>query len=274
MPKTSICLLTFIFFINLCSAQEPGRPNELDKLYTPLGNQVNTSSGKKSSSSSSFDGTGTFIKINPALLLRNTWAVGVEQYLGDYISLQANIGYQYGRDYISEFSAYMSLNPFDKKSSSIELPNIYSIGAFHSGGLFLAAAAKVVFNPGDYGSLYGEFGVRRNSTSIMVNQQTASGHYMDYYIKGNNYVNLQHTMFYLNYGYQFITEGRIKTSHELYLGFGANATSYNVFESNKIQVDRYGYGFLSEVENHYATGRRENHWNMTFLAGYVFGIGF
>src|ERR1700741_5381486 len=169
--KHRLCILLFLFQITLISiAQEkeikPGKPNELDKLYTPDKNSSTPSNG--STSSGSWAGKANFAKFNFGLLARSTCAFFYERKITDGISLQGGLGYVYGSDKAQVFLTDGESIYLNDTKSSISLGTIIYHGTFKSGGPFLSAAVRFYYsglysnwfyNSGDRSS-YLELGMR------------------------------------------------------------------------------------------------------------------
>jgi hypothetical protein len=279
-----------LFLFLLCTgavAQEvsPGQPNELDRNYVPDKNSVFNSDGKRNEDAGPVE-IKNAILFNPTLLSRSIVALFYERWLGSQTSLKAGGGICFNQDFIysTAFDAGIeSSGILSDPISTVSLATIMSRGQF--------------VGP----SLYGSFSVKRSwdgyatewNPYLELNCQASNGafkistyedSYYDYdnfnnysgpLIAGNPLVNVRTVSFNLMYGSRYITAGRVKTSHEFFLGIGAKLGTYDSFHSEEIKVEDPSYpGHYQNVQVEMKGSIRENVWSPSFLMGYIFGIGF
>ncbi|MDP2385864.1 MAG: hypothetical protein Q8M29_05815 [Bacteroidota bacterium] len=276
--RLQIILLFFLFtIVGLAQEKEikPGKPNELDKQYTPDKNSSSVSNG--SSSGGTWAGKSNFVKFNFALLARSTFAVFYERKITDGISLQGGLGYCYNKDKAQIlFSDGESIYLSDNKSS-IQLSEIMYKGTFkHGANPFLSASVRFSYN-GLYSGWGGYMNEDRNSY-IELGMRYYSHHYNLTSLNNNDYekvsggsnLGIRNTCYMITWGYQIETDSKLVTSHEFYTGFGIRRSNYNEFISSQTQDPITS----ATIITHTKSSVRETAVSPIVTIGYVLGFGF
>ena len=153
-------------------------------------------------------------------------------------------------------------------------------GRFVSGGnLFTAASVRFFYENyytsyESFNSGYFEIGLKFYSNNIRVDDNTSA-----YYLNNNNYnlttgglVTIRNAMYQITYGYELYTRGKVKTTHDFYIGLGVRNTSYNLFKLEDMYLtNQQGQSQLVAVN--VKSTQRESTVLPAFMLGYVFGFG-
>jgi hypothetical protein len=284
-PRFSVkCCLTTVILIKavFLSAQvqpvTPGSPNDLDNKFTPAKSTVfNASDSYSSGSGSGGESFKNVIKNNISLWPRGIAAFGYERFLTDEISMEGWLGVAYKKDQI--FTAFGSAadESFGDSQSDIRLEPIYNCGKQTGSSLYYGASVKFhysgwwYFTDVDFAFL--ELGVRSYSNKLNIASFSSNSNY-NYYnapIVGSAAVKVQHINYILNYGIRLTTEGKIKTSHEFYVGAGIRSSTYDSFTRTENQ-NNYPYPNSPDTYSKNGTQARETFF--MFLVGYELGFGF
>jgi hypothetical protein len=249
-----------------------GPVNELDNTYTPPKNSLYDENSKKNDqyNSSSVD-FNNVIKFNPFLLPRSTFALGYERKLVGNLTGTVFLGYNYKRDWIQTMGSLVASGESDLLSSSsseIGLASMLGSGIYKNGGLFSSIALRLYTEDSPFDGSYFEFQARFNNYTIDLGSASSDIGYQ--FLPGTvTDVKIKNTSGYLIWGSQFYSSGKIKTTHDFYTGIGVRSTSYDVFSYNSVSdSDGSSANFLQN------TGNRENALGLSFIMGYIFGIGF
>jgi hypothetical protein len=250
----------------------PG-PNELDKLYTPGKNAIFNGAGSDKGSPDNSSGftIHNSVKVNPTFFLRNTMALFYERWFGPLFSLQLGLGYLYDIDQIFALTADVGMDLYDY-SSDVSLSTIMESGTKTNGpSLYKSLATRFYFN--NYysnGNSYIELSARHSSINMEIRNNA---------FIGKPLVSVKSYSFILAYGYQFVTNGKLKTTHDFYGGAGARRTSFDSFEQKYYTIyNNSGYNYYNNYDEtvyYYAkTGMREAMLSPVVVFGYCFGFGF
>ena len=264
-----LCLVSGIL-----SAQEtPGTPNELDKLFVPDKNSIFNSSGKTGDDNSnpSID-VKNVISFNPIMLPRGIAAFYYQRRLNDQISLQGGLGSCFNKDRILSFVSGITddfANNNSNTQSTLLLNRIMQSADFSSTSLFASFSLRLNWTSyyWDY-TPYFEINTRYYSNKLKLSQLSDGGSAEQ--IEGTPDVTIKNICFNLIYGFQYLTEGKIKTSHDFYFGMGMRSTSYDKFSSSTVQTP----GNYSSYTLYTETSARATSFAPSFIMGYAFGIGF
>ena len=255
---------------------KPGKPNDLDKLYTPDKNSASPSNGS-SSSGSTYGEKKNFVKFNFALLARSTCGFFYERKITDWFSVQGGLGFCFGKDYAQYLATEGEIFTLSPSNSKISLEKIQNNGTFLSGvtnNPFLSGAVRFSFD-GLYSSWYGnddrksylELSVRyyKHHYSLTTLPYNNPG---DKIIGGED-LSVKNTCYMLTWGSQIETDSKLVTSHEFYVGAGIRRSTYNIFTS----TDPYN-SFSSSNTTYTNTLMEETIATPMFTIGYVLGFGF
>jgi hypothetical protein len=268
MKQITILLTTaaIIFSLSISAQNEPGKPNQLDERFTPpsnsiLGNQ--SSSGSSSFSSGSTMDIKNNFKFNPILFSRNITAIFYERFILEELSFTGGLGYCYGKDRMVEIGTLIDLDIMENSTSRLSLENMMSNGKFIKGGnYFTSLGVRIYWDTYDNN----RFGYLELNTRYYKNKLSLSNIYE---LQSTTNVEVINTTYNMIYGTQFHTDGKIKTVHDFYCGFGIRGSSYNIFEY-KTFFDAHG----SEINRLVKTQEKEKVFSPIFLIGYAFGFGF
>lgn len=277
----------FVFTVAFCvallnaTAQEKGGiPNDLDKQFTPGKNALfGESSNSSSSDGEIYADFKNSIKWNITLLGRSTFAMFYERALSDQISMEFGIGTNYSKDRIFEALGGGDFY-FDQSNNYNEMgfDEYLRRANFTSSSIFLSAQAKFYlggwYNESSvFDGSYFAIGTRFNpyKFELYSDPYDPNYSYSDAAIQGSKTSKLKTTSIYMLWGWQGYTSGKLKTTHDLYTGFGFRTTKYETFTRNE-GLDPYGY---STGSPYYTKSAKEaSAFGMTFLIGYAFGFGF
>ncbi|MFL5753197.1 MAG: hypothetical protein ACJ76F_07315 [Bacteroidia bacterium] len=276
-------LYLILFFLSLAlfsfsQEEKPGKPNDLDKQYTPDKNSILGSS--KASSSNSGGGSGgdiqNIVKFNFALLARSTFAVFYERRIVEGFSVQGGVGYCYNKDRAQYFLSQGEDIPLSETSTSLSMGRIIKNGSYKPGfNPFMAVAIRFHFTGlysygyygggGDARNSYFELGARLNVNRYDVSRMNTANEK----IIGDTKVNIRNMCYTMTYGYLFETDTKLVTTHEFYTGFGIRKSTYDKFSSEQVNSPLGGYSL-----QHTKTGGKESLFTPMFMVGYVLGFGF
>lgn len=260
-----------IFTLLVCSSslllnaqeEQPGLPNDLDKMFVPDKNSIfNSEKNDEDGSDYLLVDVKNIIKFNPAMLPRSIAAFYYERRLSEQFSLQGGLGICFNKDRvmgsIADDWAYGS-----DGNSSVRLALIMQYGLYNEPSLFASIAVKLHWeNPHSWNAMpYFEMSTRYYENKLKVSKIGYGT--MD----GSPIVTVRNVSYTLVYGRQYLTEGKIRTSHDFYVGIGMKTVSFDRFISTEIVSPPYG-------TLHTKTAERTKIPSALIVAGYVFGIGF
>jgi hypothetical protein len=273
--RVLLLLLSFSPFCFYSQEEKPGKPNELDKQYTPDKNSI-LGSGKASSSHSSGGGSGAdvenVVKFNFGLLARSTFAVFYERRIVEGFSVQGGIGYVYNKDKAQYFLSEGETIPLSETNTSLSLAKINKYGSYGGFNPFLSGSVRFHFsglysnwyyNGNDDRRNYFELAARFYTNHYDVGTLTSNER-----INGANSVAVRNTCYMMNYGFSFETDTKLVTTHEFYTGFGIRKSVYDKFTAN--QIANSGNGYITE----HTKGGKESLFTPMIMMGYVLGFGF
>lgn len=263
---------------------QPGQPNELDKQYAPGGTSAFSSTGDNGPSASSSPNKSSepdfknVVKNNIGLWPRSIAAFGYERFLTEDISAEGWLGTAYKRDGIFAFigSDISSTSSNVTQQNIVSLKNIYKYGKSNGIALYLGASVKFHFTGWNYywgdNTSYLELGMRTYGNKLDISSlgSVNNGSGVTTEFSGDTDVNVRQVNYLVNYGYRFTTDGKVKTSHELYMGIGLRNVSYDAYEQQEIYnswLGNYEYKYIK-------TGVRLSSSMPLFVMGYILGFGF
>ena len=266
------CTILLLFFSAVIYSQEikPGKPNELDNIYSP---DKTSSKPILNAQSSGIPSKSNFMKFNFGLLARSSFAMHYERKFNDVVSLVGGLGYNYNKDKIQSFAADGDLFIVDNSKSTISLGQIITNSVYDSGpNLFASAAIKLSYD-GLFTS-WNDEEERRNFVQLewrrsSVNMNLTDINRYNEQIGYGNDLTIKSTCYLLNWGYQFTAGKNVITSHEFSLGFGIRKTNYNVFTST-VAYDPFGQSYTV----HQKTSGTETATSPMVTLGYILGFGF
>ena len=269
--KTYFFIYCLIFSIDNFSQEiKPGKPNELDNIYSP---DKTASKPIVNAQSSVTLSKSNFIKFNFGLLTRSTFALHYERKLNDVVSFSGGLGYNYNIDKIQSASSEGDFLIVDNYKSTVSLSQILINGVYDSGpNLFASASVKFsydgLFTAWNYDEERRNFiqlEWRNSSVNLDLNDLNSETEK----VSNGNDLTIKSTCYLLNWGYQFTAGKSLITSHEFSFGFGIRKTTYNVFTSTQA-YDPFGQTYNL---NQKTSGTETATTPMVTIA-YVLGFGF
>ncbi len=295
--KHTTTLVLLLLTATLSIAQEKtGVPNTLDAQYTPAGSGVLTYDKlkqKKENSRNDDDYPGNIIKFTPTLLLRSVAAIQYERNIAEGFSLCASIGYSYNYDKIN-VTYFTGEDPIQINEPKLEykevrakeiLPNIlFATGKPHFGFGFKFFSTNDDNRFGYYQLNYDRWGYDATLDFTKMpflydnaNAQNISNGapQLPYKAIGSVPLNFTFNSFTLRYGYQIITNTKLKTSHEFYIALGGKLTGYDIVLEDYNPQPAFGSSNanLGYIPINYSS-RRIREFNVFADVGYAFGFGF
>jgi hypothetical protein len=264
---------TLIYILLLCSsslllkAQEPlpGQPNDLDKIYVPDKGSIFSSDAKKDDKSSySVGDVKHIIKLNLTMFPRSIAAVYYERRFTDQVALQGGLGLTFDKDRIMGATSGIA-DDFSNNESAIKLSEMMEYGVSNGNGLFASLSFRLNWDSYYYWDVipYFEVNTRYYSNKLNINK-------LEYgTIDGSASVKIKNISYNLIYGVEFLTEGKIRTAHDFYMGIGLRNTSYDKFTSVQSQ-NSTGPDYPIYTK----TSQRTKSYAPMFIMGYALGIGF
>ena len=276
-------LLAFLLASLCVFAQDnPLEKNEQDKIYTPDKNSIfsNGATGSSDNSSHPESEIHNAIKFNPTLLLlRNITAFYYERSITNGLTVQGGFGVCNNSDKIMQVGVAGDIL-LSQPKSTIRPDEIMSKGRFLSGTMVSASLRIYYSNYYNYyesfNSGYFEVGLRAYSNKFTLDNNVpviynGNSSYPLYPYTTGGTVLFNNTLFFFNYGYELCTSGKIKTTHDFYIGFGIKSTSFDKFIPQQEYIpDQQGQQQLVYVNVKYG---RESFMMPAILFGYVFGFG-
>ena len=278
-------LIFFSLFLSALSYSFAQNSNDLDKQYTPdkssiFNNEGSSSSQGKNKNTNDVD-ISNAIKFNFGLLVRNTAGLYWERKVSDRFTIQPGIGLCYGKDKLmQEIGGSMDMTPQNQRTNTVPFGSLLSQGNLTGVNIFTSLACRIYFGNYYYGGEtfqggYLEINVRYSSMNVDIptTGSSATNGYAGgapYYIPGLPTVNFRTVSYYLTYGYQLCTTGKIKTTHDFYFGFGFRSVKYDsyILENTSNQyTGTADYTYIS-------SGTRATALIPSLVAGYVLGFGF
>ncbi len=276
--RIKVIIFVVLFgFLNsgLKSQNAPGLPNDQDKNYVPDKTSIFNSDGKNGTKERTSNNSEIhdLIELNPFMLARNIFALQYEHKFGDMFGVQGGLGYCYGKDYMQTIIPTWE----DNGGSNIDDATLLTKGVYKGSSLYLSLAARLYFNSynrysGDENTGYLEMGIRHYKNSMLMSDSTAitTGGGQGGYIHGAPTADIVTNLYYLNYGYHFATDGKIRTTHHFYFGFGIRNSTYNQFDSYQAYNNSSGNSSTYYV----MTPVTKTSVNFVVQCGYELGIAF
>ncbi|MEQ1733929.1 MAG: hypothetical protein ABL940_09655 [Bacteroidia bacterium] len=288
--KHTTTLLLLLLTATLSIAQEKtGVPNTLDAQYTPAGSGVLTyNKQKKASNKSDSDYPGNIIKFTPTLLARSLMAVQYERKIGNQVSLCGSFGYSYNNDIVFTEMSTNGEPLFEKELGSDEI-RIKTLVAntkytaskphFGLGVKFLneleenRAGGYIQINYDHWG-----YNAVLDYTKAPYNYHsgisTSSPTSPKFNVVGTLPLNFSFSTITLRYGFQIITDTKLKTSHEFYFSFGGKLTKFDAVTETLDPNSLNNYTPIPTPYKLTYTARRVNQFSVYADIGYAFGFGF
>ncbi len=259
----------FLLFLLLSShfAFAQVNSNELDNLYTPSNSSVLNSANSSSSSSYSTDRPSYCFKISPFIIARGIASLQFEKKVNDFFALKAGLGYNFANDMFLRIGLSGPYST-DTEESSIYLSTIFDeTDVIRKSSVYLSASAKFYFEGGswytasltdlifsslDWDESYIELNFRYQRNSFVLPA-------LSFNLAADQPYSFNNNMFNFIYGHSYSTSGKVKTTHEVYTGFGLRFLNYKNFEYNGV------YNVLTEKSGQF--------FSPSILLGYNFGIG-
>ena len=276
----------FIFFslfsLSAFAQENPLEKNEQDKIYTPDKNSIFFHGGNNSSDRTIDESEiHNAIKFNPGLLVRSTAAIFYERNITNGITFSGGLGSCYNLDRVMALGVTAEFNLSDPQST-LPLATILTPGYAQyvkGGNIFMAASFRFYYENyytsyESFNSGYFEIGLRYYTNHMNVDDNTSS-----YYTNNYNYglttggvVAIRNAVYQISYGYELYTSGKVKTTHDFYIGVGIRNTSYNLFtQEERYLVNQYSQAQLVPIS--VMSSQRESALMPAFVFGYVFGFG-
>jgi hypothetical protein len=256
----------------LAQKKELSPVNALDDMYTPRGSifqQVKASPGK----SREREEISYAIKFMPVDLFRgnlvfeNEWNIP-----GTAVNLVGGVGYHVSQGGFERDGMDLTLDTEAGEGLAVE--DAFSYGTYKKGGLFYSMGAKFYGNVGWYyntgaSAFYGIY------TSLKYEHYKYS-YTLNPVIKGipvtgSRDYNITSNVIHWGVGCSGVTNGKIKTYHDVYVGVAVNVRSYSRFDTQSAYpYYQYGYGQGSE----YIVNGRSQQVNFMLDFGYCIGLAF
>jgi hypothetical protein len=280
--------IVLVFLQKLAFAQEatPGLPNELDKMFVPDKNSIfysgpGAASSGNSSSPIEIKNTITF---NPTLLIRRSVGLFYEHWFSEKFSVKGGLGFCYNVDRIQAITYSMGIaqQAFSPaRSSTVSIAKIMEDGVFEGPRLYSSVSLRLhwdSFFGGDWNPFLEANSQQHSNTLKMPSENVNYYNYYDHsglIIVNEPVVHVRTFSLNLIYGSQFVTSGKVKTTHEFFFGMGLKNASYEVFRSSSQTLkDPELIGDPIKIQVQEKTLERENILIPSLLMGYVFGFGF
>ncbi len=241
--------------------------NELDNIYTPSNNSVLNSANSSASSSYDSDRPNYCFKLSPFIFARGVSSLQFEKKINSFFALNTGLGFNFANDMfllIGLESPYST----DTEESSISLSSYFDQNrAKRKSSIYLSASAKfyfegdswytaslmdLIFSSLDWDESYIELNYRYQRNSFMLPAE-----YFD--LAADQAYSFNNNMFNFIYGHSYTTSGKVKTTHEVYTGFGLRFVNYKNFAYDGV--------------NNVLTGKNGQFFTPSILLGYNFGIG-
>lgn len=271
-----ILIIIFVsIFTNFAHAQSIGQPNELDEQYTPKGTGPLSAVSKSNNSSKNYnsDYPKNIIKFTPTSLVRSLVILNYERNLSDNFSVTGGLGFNFNKDIIysvlgseMNISGYSSGGQNEQDLNSIMNKSSHNgISPYFSGGVKLVYESLFWENFG-----YIEFLYYNYANKLNYELETSSSS-TKYIMNGSPALKINFSHFAMKWGTQFQTEGKIKTTHELFLIAGLRTATHNVvsYTVENNYSSSYYSAMIYNIES-----RKVKSSSILFGFGYTFGIGF
>ena len=234
----------------------------------PDKNSVFNSEGDSDKGGSSSYDLKNFVAFNVSMLIRQIASVEYSRRLGDVIVLQGGAGLCFGMDYIA-----MIGNQVDWVTSSHSSGDAMSLSDAAGYGTimpnkspFLTGSIRFITDDDyDWGS-YLEINSRFYSNKLQIDKM---GYDSRDIFNGNPTLTIKNHLYSLISGVTYVTDGNIKTSHDLFCGFGFRVASYNTYKTVRMEDPQYGYYNVYQDEP-----TIQKLFAPSILFGYKFGFGF
>ena len=248
---------------------KPGKPNELDNIYSP---DKNSSKPILNPATTFVADKKNFLKVNLGLFARSTFALHYERKFNNVISLIGGLGYNYNTDKIQTASAEDDFYIIDNSVSSLSVNEIIKNSVYDKGANLFAAASLKISYEGLYSFLYDD--ERRNFIQFECRYSGVNSNlydlkrYSESIANGNNLL-IKNTCYLVHWGYQFTAGSEVQTSHELSVGFGIRKVNYSIFSATS-GYDPYG----QPITIHQKTNGTETVTSPMVTLAYILGFGF
>lgn len=288
--KYTTTLLLLVLTASLSIAQEKtGMPNTLDAQYTPTGSGVLTyNKQKKASNKSDSDYPGNIIKFTPTLLARSLMAVQYERKIGNQVSLCGSFGYSYNNDIVfTEISS--NKDPLFKKeleSNEISLSTLVTNSKHTASKPHFGLGVKFVNELEDNRAGYIQINYDHWGYNVALDYSKAPYNYNNEISSSSPIaptykavgtlppLNFSFSTITLRYGFQIITDTKLKTSHEFYFSFGGKLTKFDAVTETLDPNSSNSYTPNPPPYTLTYTSRRVNQFSVYADVGYTFGFGF
>ncbi len=262
--------LLCIISSSILAQETPGPPNALDNQFVPDKNSVFNSDSKanEGKSDDSYSDINNMIKFNIGLLARSIAAFQYERRISDQITLEAGLGTCFNRDFV--LSAGSEIFGLRRNTNEIGVSELMTNSNFGGKSLYSSFSFRLRYDSYYWESEpYFEINTRYYSnkfdiTPIYTEYSSATNASV---LVGTPDVTVRNTCINLIYGVQFITEGKIATTHDFYTGFGMKSLSYNKVTRDYDSNNTGNYTYTNTSERLKAMG-------FSFVCGYAFGFGF
>ena len=276
------CILAALLFCLLPGfvslAQNSGTVNDLDKLYVPDKGSVFNEGSERNLAKEVKEGPDfhNVIEFHGGYLLRNIFALQYERRLTDQFSVQAGLGKVFGTDRIQALISPDDINLLGNTGSapsSEPLGKILTDGTYKGSNLYFSLAFRLYYqrgylfnyyNDGNHGG-YLEAGIRYYGNKM--NYQTPESD--PTVIAPVSTIDVKSTIYYMNFGFYFATDGKPRTTHHFYMGLGIRNSSFDELAGKEVNGQ---YGGSASVD--VLTPNRETLLYPVFQLGYELGLGF
>lgn len=249
--------LCFPFFIY--SQQTNPGINPLDEKYTPPYNPKNSPQAPAPSSFSR-----NIVKFNPFLLTRSIAAVHYETKLYENLFVQGGLGITYNKDYIqSVFGAAFA----DDRYNSLGV--ITNNGEKGNKGSYISLELRLYFDNDAPNGGYVSAAYRGYNYHMIINPVNSYNINTNFLSRAD--FKIKNNALSFNFGYQLVTEGKVASTHDFFMGMGFRKLVYNAIEEVQLNSNSQ-YGYSSSYYRKSATTIED--MGFLILVGYSFGIGF
>jgi len=205
-------------------------PNELDEQFTPKGTGPLSAESKASKSSSSRSGSygdypKSLVKFSPTLLARSIIAVYYERNFADYFSVVGGLGFNYNKDVIFSMIGAASFLNDKGLQGEVSSETVFASSTHDSPSLYFNIAPKFVFdNYWNDGHSYLQMDFSHYANKMMYAIEPNTSSYQGF--SGSPLIKYSHNLYSLKWGYQFITDSKLITSHEFFVSLGYRSIKY------------------------------------------------
>jgi hypothetical protein len=248
-------LISIIFILSfICAFSQ-----ELDSKYTPKGGIFGETYKKKSTSSE----ISNVISYNPTLLTRSTNALFYERKITSDQTLKVGVGKHLGEDWILfEIGGSVDIKQADSEISIYKATNNSFLT---SSTPFLSLSYKYYYDNELLDGVYVELNYRRGTFNYEADSRIDS-----YEVVGSKDYTLNISSLHIIFGNLSISSGRLKFTHDFYIGLGLRSLKFNAFK-----MDSYIDSFTGDAEYIYVIStQKTSNILPSIVAGYSLGFGF